>query len=76
MESLPLQTLNGAAVSDSDENNNDSQRTSSVSEVPNQVMYYLFRLIDLSYLTGGGCSNRIEIQGFILLLLHLDSFSD
>ncbi|CAB4016296.1 TALPID3 -like [Paramuricea clavata] len=35
MEPLPMQTLD--RPSDSDENNNDSQRSSSISEVPNQT---------------------------------------
>ena len=34
-----MQTLDRTSVLDSDENNNDSQRSSSISEVPNQVKF-------------------------------------
>lgn len=39
IEPLPMQTLDRTSVLDSDENNNDSQRSSSISEVPNQVKF-------------------------------------
>lgn len=34
-----MQTLDRTSVLDSDENNNDSQQSSSISEVPNQVKF-------------------------------------
>lgn len=37
VEPLPMQTLDRTSVLDSDENNNDSQQSSSISEVPNRV---------------------------------------
>ena len=40
IEPLPMQTLDRPSLLDSDENNNDSQRSSSISEVVNQVTFH------------------------------------
>jgi hypothetical protein len=40
IEPLPMQTLDRPSLLDSDENNNDSQRSSSISEVANQVTFH------------------------------------
>ena len=51
-----MQTLDRTSVLDSDENNNDSQRSSSISEVPNQVKFenefYVFPSVRTSTLIG------------------------
>lgn len=41
---LPLQTLDHPSFVDSDENNNGSQRSSSISDAPNQVTLRSFKL--------------------------------